>query len=172
TTGLHAEKDTILEAALLITNSDLELLEPPLNLVIHHPPGALQSINAWCRNMHKASGLLDQVAQSTLTLASAEQQMLDLVTKHCPEPNRAILAGNNVGFDRRFLSAYMPILHGHLHFRNVDVSSLNELAKRWRPDLLPGVRKKFGHRALDDIQESLRELQYYRDRMISRPDQK
>ncbi|KAJ1938963.1 hypothetical protein FBU59_004281 [Linderina macrospora] len=151
---------------MLITDGDLELLEPPLSLVIHHPPSTLQSLNAWCQKTHKESGLLDEVAQSTLSLASAEQQMLDLVTRHCPEPNRAILAGNNVGFDRKFLSAYMPILHGHLHFRNVDVSSLNELAKRWRPDLLPGMQKQFGHRALDDINESLRELRYYKSNMI------
>ncbi|KAJ2008921.1 rna exonuclease, partial [Coemansia thaxteri] len=124
TTGLVAEKDIILEVAMLVTDGELNELSPAQSLVIGYPPDTVQSkLNAWSLKSHTKSGLLGDVAQSQLTLEMAEKILLAGVVEHCPKANRAILAGNNVGFDRKFIEQHMPVLAGHLHFRNLDVSS-------------------------------------------------
>ncbi|KAJ2746158.1 rna exonuclease [Coemansia sp. BCRC 34301] len=163
-TGLVAEKDLILEVAMVVTDSELNELAPAMSLVIGHSHEQVRpKLNAWSLKCHTKSGLLEEVAQSKLTLKDAEQKLLDQVLEHCPKANRAILAGNNVGFDRRFIEQHMPVLAGHLHFRNLDVSSVNELAKRWAaPDVLAKHKKTYSHRAVDDIAESLKELRFYK----------
>ncbi|KAJ2018341.1 hypothetical protein IW146_005911 [Coemansia sp. RSA 922] len=165
TTGLVAEKDVILEVAIVVTDSELNELAPAQNLVIGYSKNEIRpKLNAWSLKCHTNSGLLDEVAQSKLKLKEVEQILLEQVVEHCPKANRAILAGNNVGFDRRFIERYMPVLAGYLHFRNLDVSSVNELAKRWAsPDVLAKHKKSFSHRAIDDIGESLRELRFYKE---------
>ncbi|KAI8320270.1 ribonuclease H-like protein [Martensiomyces pterosporus] len=166
TTGLVVEKDVVLEVAMVLTDSDLNRITDPMNVVISHPPETLQHLNAWSQKWHAASGLLDDVAKSTLTMGEAEQQLLRVLVEHCSTPNQAILAGNNVGFDRKFIEKCMPTLSGYLHFRNLDVSTVNEIAKRWAPEILRNYRKTYTHRAIDDISESLRELRYYKDTMF------
>ncbi|KAJ2587361.1 hypothetical protein H4R99_008180 [Coemansia sp. RSA 1722] len=167
-TGLVPEKDIILEIAMVVTDGDLNQLGPSQSLVISHPPSELSKLNAWSKKWHSKSGLLDDVAKSTLSLREAESRLLEQVTRHCKRPNTAILAGNNVGFDRMFISRHMPVLAGYLHFRNIDVSSVNELAKRWDPDALEGLKKRFSHRAIDDINESIRELRHYREAIFDK----
>ncbi|KAJ2493101.1 rna exonuclease [Coemansia sp. RSA 2050] len=164
TTGLVAEKDVILEVAMVVTDGKLNELAPAKSLVIGYSQDQVQpKLNAWSLKCHTKSGLLDEVAQSKLTLEEAEKALLEQVIEHCPKANRAILAGNNVGFDRRFIEQHMPVLAGHLHFRNLDVSSVNELAKRWAsPEVLAKHKKNYTHRAIDDIGESLRELRFYK----------
>ncbi|KAJ2375719.1 hypothetical protein IW150_002389 [Coemansia sp. RSA 2607] len=125
-------------------------------------------MNAWSKKCHTKSGLLSDVAKSSLTLQQAESILMEQVTKYCERPNTAILAGNNVSFDRAFISRYMPVLSGYLHFRNIDVSSINELAKRWRPDVVSQFKKTYSHRAMDDINESIRELKHYQDTIFSK----
>ncbi|KAJ1728825.1 hypothetical protein LPJ61_003836, partial [Coemansia biformis] len=161
TTGLVAEKDVILEVAMVLTDGMLESLDKPQSLVIGQPADQLRKLSTWARKWHQQSGLLDEVARSSLTVARAEQMLIDQIKRFCPTPGRAVLAGNNVGFDRGFIDRYMPVLANYLHFRNVDVSSVNELAKRWAPETLRGLSKKHTHRALDDITESIRELRFY-----------
>ncbi|KAJ2709405.1 hypothetical protein H4R19_004269 [Coemansia spiralis] len=162
TTGLVPEKDAILEVAMVVTDGALEPLGTAQSLVIHQPASELAKLNTWARKWHQKSGLLGEVEKSTLTTAAAEQALLAQLTKLCAGPGRAVLAGNNVGFDRAFLDCHMPVLAGYLHFRNVDVSTVNELAKRWAPEVLRELSKRHTHRALDDITESIRELQFYR----------
>ncbi|KAJ2897223.1 rna exonuclease [Coemansia aciculifera] len=163
-TGLVAEKDIILEVAMIVTDGELNELAPAQSLVIGHSRDKVRSkLNAWSLNCHTKSGLLEEVWRSKLTLAEAEKMLLDRILEHCPKANRALLAGNNVGFDRRFIEQHMPVLAGHLHFRNVDVSSVNELAKRWMaPEKLAMLKKTLTHRAIDDISQSLEELRFYK----------
>ncbi|KAJ1723276.1 hypothetical protein LPJ53_002374 [Coemansia erecta] len=168
TTGLVPEKDVMLEIAMVITDGNLDQLGQPQSLVISQPPEQLRKLNAWSKNCHTKSGLLDDVAKSSLTLQQAESVLMEQVTKYCKRPNKAVLAGNNVGFDRAFISRYMPVLSGYLHFRNIDVSSVNELAKRWRPDVVSQYKKTYSHRAMDDINESIRELKHYQDTIFRR----
>ncbi|KAJ2006436.1 rna exonuclease, partial [Coemansia sp. S85] len=165
TTGLVAEKDVILEVAMVVTDGELNELAPAQSLVIGYPRSQVRpKLNAWSLKCHTKSGLLDEVAQSKLTLEEAEKVLLEQVVEFCPKANRAILAGNNVGFDRRFIEQHMPVLAGHLHFRNLDVSSVNELAKRWAsPEVLAMHKKNYTHRAIDDIGESLKELRFYKE---------
>ncbi|KAJ2780288.1 rna exonuclease [Coemansia javaensis] len=169
TTGLVADKDVILEVAMVVTDGALEPLGPELSLVVGQPAAQLRKLNAWSRKWHQQSGLLAEVARSPLTVGEAERRLLAQITAVCPAPNRAVLAGSNVGFDRAFIARHMPVLAGHLHYRNVDVSTVNELAKRWAPDALRGLEKRHAHRALDDVRESLRELRFYRDALFRAP---
>lgn len=161
-TGLNFHNNKIVEIAVVVTDSDLNVLGDPVQLVIHHDKQLLNDVlEDWPREHFTQSGLLDEIDQSTITMQKAEQQILEYVSKYC-EPGMSPLCGNSVGQDRRVLYTNMPELENFLHYRNIDVSTLKELAMRWNPDVLGKVQKKESHRALDDILESIEELQIYR----------
>ena len=161
-TGLNPEVDCLVEISVVITNSDLELLDEGIDIVIKPTPEGLANMNDFVREMHTSSGLIEEF-ESGLSLAEAEQIVLDYVKKFVPEERTAPLAGNTIGTDRMFLNRYMPALDAHLHYRNIDVSSIKELSRRWYPRVYFNMPKKDGgHRALADIKESIKELQYYR----------
>ncbi|CAL9426129.1 oligoribonuclease [Streptomyces atacamensis] len=162
-TGLSLSEDALIEVAALVTDSELNVLGDGVDIVIRPPAEALDTMPDVVREMHTASGLLDELAGGT-TLEDAEQRVLEYVRKHVPEPGRAPLCGNSVGTDRGFLMRDMPTLEGYLHYRIVDVSSIKELARRWYPKAYFNSPEKSGnHRALADIRESIAELRYYRE---------
>ena len=163
-TGLDPEVDVIVEIAAIITDGSLEKTIEGPDLVIHADQEALEAMAPIVQDMHGGSGLTEAVGQSSLTMADAEQQVLEFVRAHLPEPGQAPLAGNSVHADRAFLKRYMPELEAWFHYRNVDVSTVKELARRWYPDVLENAPEKTGgHRALADIRESIEELRYYRE---------
>lgn len=162
-TGLDLEKDALIEVAALVTDYDLNVLGEGVDIVIKPPAEALAQMIDFVRNMHVTSGLLDELEHGT-TLADAEEKVLAYIREHCPDGSRPALGGNSVGTDRAFLARDMPNLEGFLHYRNVDVSSIKELSKRWYPRAYFAAPAKRGnHRALADIQESIEELRYYRE---------
>lgn len=161
-TGLDVEKDCLVEIAVLITDSELNILDEGFSVVIKPREDSLLHMGEFVTNMHKESGLLDLLPEG-LELAEAEKQVLDYIKTFAPEPRTAPLAGNSIGTDRMFINRYMPTLDSHLHYRNVDVSSIKELVRRWYPKVYFQLPKKNGgHRALADIRESIAELVYYR----------
>jgi oligoribonuclease len=161
-TGLDLEVDELVEIAVVITDYDLDPVDAGLSIVIKPDASALESMGEFVRAMHTESGLIEEIPNG-VSVAEAEYEVLEYVLKHVPEEQRAPLAGNTIGTDRAFLSKYMPRLDAHLHYRNVDVSSIKELAKRWYPRAyFNSPAKNGGHRALADILESIRELRYYR----------
>jgi oligoribonuclease len=162
-TGLDLTRDKLIEVAVLITDSDLNVLDPGLDLVINADDADLDGMNEVVSEMHAKSGLTDSVRASTLTVAEAEQQLLAYIKRFVPERRTAPLCGNSIGTDRGFLARDMPELDDHLHYRMVDVSSVKELARRWFPRVyFAQPPKGLAHRALADIIESVRELAYYR----------
>jgi oligoribonuclease len=168
-TGLSLADDALIEVAALVTDSELNVLGEGVDVVIRPPAQALVSMPEVVREMHTASGLLDELDGGT-TLADAEQQVLAYVRKHAPEAGRAPLCGNSVGTDRGFLARDMKDLETHLHYRIVDVSSVKELARRWYPRAYFNSPQKSGnHRALADIRESIAELRYYREAVFVPP---
>ena len=164
-TGLNPESDRIIEIATLITNSELEIIAQGPVLAIHQSDGVLAAMDEWNTRTHQASGLVERVRSSTLAESDAERQTLAFIQRHVPK-NRSPLCGNSICQDRRFLARFMPQLESWLHYRNLDVSSLKELVKRWRPGLYNGFEKKNTHKALDDIMESVAELRYYREHFL------
>ncbi len=165
-TGLDLEHDTLVEVAALVTDGELNVLGEGVDVVIKPSPEALAHMGDFVRDMHTKSGLLADLDHGT-TLEDAEQQVLSYVKEWVPEGRRAPLAGNSVGTDRTFLVKEMPALEAHVHYRNVDVSSLKELARRWFPRVYYHSPAKSGnHRALADIQESIEELRYYREALF------
>ena len=161
-TGLSIEHDALIEVAALVTDFDLNVLGPGVDIVIKPPAEALAQMDDFVREMHETSGLLAAL-DAGATLADAEQQVLDYIQEQCPEGSRPPLAGNSVGTDRAFLARDMPALDAFLHYRVVDVSSVKELSRRWHPRAYFNAPAKRGnHRALADIQESIEELRYYR----------
>jgi len=162
-TGLDLSKDALVEIAVLVTDSDLNILDDGVDIVIHADDSVLDTMPDVVRDMHAHSGLTEAVRQSTVTLADAEKQVLDYVRGHIPEARTAPLCGNSIATDRGFLSRDMPTLDGHLHYRMIDVSSIKELCRRWYPRIYYAQPEKgLAHRALADIKESIRELAYYR----------
>ena len=162
-TGLDPEKDCLVEIAVVITNSDLEPVDDGLDLVIRPREDSLANMGDYVREMHTTSGLINEFA-SGLELADAEAKVLEYIKQYIPEPRQAPLAGNSIGTDRMFINRYMPELDQHLHYRNIDVSSIKELSRRWYPRVYFQLPKKDGgHRALADINESIQELRYYRE---------
>ena len=162
-TGLNLESDALIEVAALVTDGNLNVLGEGIDVLITPPAEALEAMGDFVRNMHTTSGLLDELATGT-TLEDAEAQVLAYIREWVPEPRQAPLAGNTVGTDRCFLARDMPTLEGHLHYRNVDVSTIKELSHRWFPRAYFNTPTKSGnHRALADIQESIEELRYYRE---------
>lgn len=164
-TGLDPEVDRIIEIATIITDSKLNVLEEGPLFVIKQDQSLLDGMDDWNSTHHSASGLLDRIASSGVEESLAESETLDFI-KRFVEPGASPLCGNSVGQDRRFLVKYMPTLEAHLHYRNIDVSTLKELAMRWRPEVASALVKKGNHRAIDDIRESIEELQHYRDHFI------
>jgi oligoribonuclease len=160
-TGLDPERDTILEIATLISTNALEVVAEGPVLAIHQPREVLDRMDQWNREHHAASGLLGRVFASSLSMTEAEAQALAFVKAHCPE-RTSPLCGNSVWQDRRFLARYMPALEGYLHYRNIDVSTVKELVRRWYPKGPRPPEKKHAHLALDDIRESINELRFYR----------
>ncbi|MDQ1438427.1 MAG: oligoribonuclease [Acidimicrobiaceae bacterium] len=163
-TGLDPGRDVIVEIATLVTDDQLDVVAEGPDLVVAAPEDRLAGMQDVVRKMHAKSGLLDAIAASTLTLEDAGAQTLAFIKEHVPEARTVPLCGNSIGTDRRFLAAYLPEVEEYLHYRSIDVSTVKELARRWYPpDVLAGApEKKGGHRALDDIRESVAELRYYR----------
>ncbi len=161
-TGLEPDQDHIIEMATLITDGQLNLIAEGPNLVIHQPDSIMDKMNDWCQKYHGESGLTQRVKDSDLSLAQAEQLTLDFIRKHVAEGD-APLCGNSIHQDRRFLVKYMPRLESWLHYRNVDVSTVKELVRRWYPTQ-PTWKKQGAHLALDDILESIAELKHYREK--------
>jgi oligoribonuclease len=162
-TGLDPQVDVLVEVAVVITDSELTLLDDGLDILIATDPAKLEGMVDVVREMHTSSGLLDALASATTTLQEAEQQVLDYVQRFVPERRKAPLCGNSIATDRTFIARYMPRLDDHLHYRMVDVSSIKELARRWYPRAyFNAPAKNGGHRALADIIDSITELRYYR----------
>jgi oligoribonuclease len=162
-TGLDLGKDALIEIAALVTDANLNVLGDGVDVVIHADDAALDGMPDVVREMHAKSGLTDEVRRSTVTMAEAERQVLDYVRSYVPDPRSAPLAGNSIATDRGFITRDMPALDMHLHYRMVDVSSIKELCRRWFPRIYYAQPEKgLAHRALADIQESIRELEYYR----------
>jgi oligoribonuclease len=163
-TGLDPARHVIVEIATLITDDDLQLVAEGPDLVVHATDEQLAQMDDVVVTMHTRSGLLPEIRSSAITLEEAGAATLAFLREHIPDARTVPLCGNSIGTDRRFLAAYLPEIEEHLHYRSVDVSTLKELIKRWNPPLLDAApRKSEGHRALDDIRESLDELRYYRD---------
>ncbi|MDG4792839.1 oligoribonuclease [Micromonospora sp. WMMD1082] len=162
-TGLDLGGDKLIEVAALVTDPDLNVLGEGVDVVIHADDAALDAMPEIVRTMHAKSGLTDEVRRSTITLAEAEERVLDYVTRHVRDPRTAPLCGNSIATDRGFIARDMPRLDAHLHYRMIDVSSIKELCRRWYPRVYFGQPQKgLAHRALADIRESIRELEYYR----------
>ncbi|XP_057284280.1 oligoribonuclease, mitochondrial [Pezoporus wallicus] len=167
-TGLDVEKDQILEMACLITDCDLNVLAEGPNLIINQPDELLESMSDWCKEHHGKSGLTKAVKESKISLQQAEYEFLSFVRQQTP-PGVCPLAGNSVHADKKFLDKYMPQFMRHLHYRIIDVSTVKELYRRWYPEEYEFAPKKAAsHRALDDIRESIKELQFYRDSIFKR----
>jgi oligoribonuclease len=160
-TGLNPDRDTILEIATLITDNGLNVVAEGPVLAIHHPASVLKRMDAWNQEHHQASGLIERVGRSTLSMVQAERQVLDFIRTYCPQRSSP-LCGNSICQDRRFLARHMPTLEAYLHYRNLDVSTVKELVRRWYPEGPKPPEKKHAHSALEDIGESLEELRFYR----------
>ncbi|MFG2056703.1 oligoribonuclease [Micromonospora sp. NPDC048930] len=162
-TGLDLGRDALIEVAALVTDPDLNVLGEGVDVVIHADDAALDGMPEIVRTMHGKSGLTEEVRRSTVTLAEAEDMVLDYVTSHVKDPRTAPLCGNSIATDRGFIARDMPRLDRHLHYRMIDVSSIKELCRRWYPRVYFGQPQKgLAHRALADIRESIREMEYYR----------
>jgi oligoribonuclease len=168
-TGLELGHDALIEVAVLVTDSELNVLGDGVDVVIACPPEALESMPDVVRDMHTTSGLLDELAGG-VTMDQAQELVMAYVREHVPDAGKAPLAGNSVGTDRGFLARDMPELEGYLHYRIIDVSSIKELARRWYPRAyFASPMKQGGHRALADIRESIDELRYYRQAVFVAP---
>lgn len=164
-TGLDTWNDRIIEIATVVTNSDLETLAEGPVLAIHQPDAVLDGMDEWNTRQHGQSGLIQRVRASTVSTSDAEQQTLAFLQQWV-DAGVSPMCGNSICQDRRFLAREMPELERYFHYRNLDVSTLKELARRWRPDVFEGVRKKGAHLALDDIYESISELRHYREHFL------
>ena len=164
-TGLDPEAERLIEIAIVVTGPNLEpRIEGPV-LVIHQSDAQLDKMDAWNKGTHGRSGLIDKVKASTVTEADAERQIIDFLSKYVPK-GTAPMCGNTIGQDRRFLVKYMPELEAFFHYRNLDVSTLKELAKRWKPDAYSSFKKAQKHTALADVHESIEELAHYREHFL------
>ncbi len=164
-TGLNPDTDQIIEVAIVITDSQLNTIAEGPVLAVHQPDSVLDGMDEWNKRTHRDTGLVERVKASTLSEAEAEKQTLAFIQQHVPK-NKSPMCGNSICQDRRFLARLMPELEAWFHYRNLDVSSIKELAYRWKPDLVSGFVKKNTHKALDDIRESIEELKYYREHFL------
>jgi oligoribonuclease len=164
-TGLVPESDRIIEVAIVVTDSQLNTVAEAPVLAVRQEDAVLDGMDAWNKSTHGKSGLIDRVKASTLGEAEAERQLLAFLALHVPKQTSP-MCGNSICQDRRFLARWMPGLEDYFHYRNLDVSTLKELAKRWKPDIAKGVSKRGAHTALDDIRESIDEMKYYREHFL------
>jgi oligoribonuclease len=164
-TGLDPDRDRIIEVALVITNSTLDTVAEAPVLVLNQPDAVLDAMDAWNKSTHAKTGLIDRVKASTLAEAEVQQRMLAFLEQQVP-PSTSPMCGNSICQDRRFLARWMPKLEQYFHYRNLDVSTLKELARRWKPEISAGLTKKGKHEALADIYESIDELKYYRENFL------
>ncbi|WP_290536321.1 MULTISPECIES: oligoribonuclease [Alcanivorax] len=164
-TGLSPENDRIIEIATIVTDAQLNLLAEGPVLAVHQSDALLEGMDEWNTEHHNNSGLVARVKESRISEMQAQAQTLDFLKEHV-EAGMSPMCGNSICQDRRFLANYMPELEAFFHYRNLDVSTLKELARRWKPEILPGFKKDNKHLALDDIRESIAELQYYREHFI------
>lgn len=164
-TGLDPDQDRIIEVALIVTDANLVTVAEAPVLVVHQSDAVLEGMDNWNKSTHGRSGLIDKIKASTLTEAQVEEQMLAFVAQHVPI-RTSPMCGNSICQDRRFLARSMPKLEAYFHYRNLDVSTLKELVKRWKPELAKGLTKHGKHEALADIQESIEELKYYREHFL------
>lgn len=161
-TGLDTMNDTIIEIATIVTDSELNILAEGPVFAIHTPDVVLNAMDEWNTRQHNQSGLVDRIRRSTITLAQAESETITFLSKYV-EKGRSPMCGNSICQDRRFMARQMPELERFFHYRNLDVSTVKELAFRWRPDILDSFEKKGSHLALDDIRDSIRELRHYKE---------
>lgn len=164
-TGLDPEKERIIEVAVVITEPDLTIVAEGPVLVVHQPDSLLDAMDSWNKSTHGKSGLIDRVKASVSTESEVEAQLIAFMAQYVPA-GKSPLCGNTVSQDRRFMFNYMPKLEQFFHYRTIDVSTLKELARRWKPELLKGFEKRSKHEALADIYESIDELKYYRENFI------
>jgi oligoribonuclease len=164
-TGLDTQNDFIIEIATIITDSELNTLAEGPVLAIHQPDEVLNKMDEWNTKQHGSSGLTERVKQSTITEPQAEQQTIEFLQQYVPA-GKSPMCGNSICQDRRFLARCMPTLEAYFHYRNLDVSTIKELARRWAPQISKGFEKKANHLALDDIKESISELLYYREHIF------
>ncbi|MDR0933851.1 MAG: oligoribonuclease [Burkholderiaceae bacterium] len=160
-TGLDPDKDVIIEVAVIVTDAELRVLAEGPVLAIHQPDGVLDKMDAWNKGVHGRSGLTERVKASTLTGADAENILIDFLKPYVPK-GKSPMCGNSICQDRRFMARGMPKLEAYFHYRNLDVSTLKELCRRWQPEVAAGFKKQQQHTALADIRESIDELRYYR----------
>jgi oligoribonuclease len=165
-TGLIPDSDRIIEIATLVTDAELRVIAEGPVLVVHQPDEVLDAMDAWNKGTHKKSGLIDKVRASRLSEADAEAQAVAFLRQHVAA-NVSPMCGNSICQDRRFLARWMPKLEAHFHYRNLDVSTLKELVRRWKPEALKGFSKEGKHEALADILESIEELKYYRKTVMT-----
>ena len=160
-TGLKPETDVIIEIAIVVTDAQLNIVAEAPVLVVHQPDAVLDAMDSWNKSTHRKSGLIDKVKASTLSEVFVERQMIEFLREHVPA-STSPMCGNSICQDRRFMAKWMPQLEAYFHYRNLDVSTLKELAKRWKPTIMSGLTKHGKHEALADIHESIDELKYYR----------
>jgi oligoribonuclease len=160
-TGLQPDTDRIIEVAVLVTDPELRIIAESPVWVIHQPDAVLEAMDTWNRATHAKTGLVAKVKASTLTEAVMEKQAVEFLAQHVP-PGTSPMCGNSICQDRRFLARWMPQLESYFHYRNLDVSTLKELVRRWKPEIAKGFAKEGKHQALADILESIEELKYYR----------
>ena len=164
-TGLDPARDRILELAIVVTNGELELVAESPSWAVHQSGAVLAGMDVWNQKTHGRSGLIDRVRESALDEAAVEVAALDFLRKYS-SPGHSPMCGNSIGQDRRFMARYMPALEAFFHYRNLDVSTLKELCKRWQPEIYRGFKKKSRHTALADIHESIDEMKYYRQHFL------
>ena len=164
-TGLNPDSDLIIEIATVVTDKDLNILAQGPVIAVHQSDDALAAMDDWNQKHHGQSGLIERVKVSTINDVEAERLTIEFLKDWVPE-NTSPICGNSIGQDRRFLYRYMPKLEAYFHYRNIDVSTLKELAARWAPQVKDGFKKESSHQALDDIIESIEELRYYREHFI------
>ncbi len=165
-TGLDPEVDRILEIATVVTDSNLDIIAEGPVIAVHQDDALLAGMDEWNTQHHNDNGLVQRVKVSKITESEAERQTLEFLRQHVDE-GASPLCGNSIGQDRRFMVRYTPKLDSFLHYRNLDVSTVKELIRRWRPDLYAGVEKQSSHKALDDVKDSIDELRYYRDHFFN-----
>lgn len=161
-TGLEPDVDRIIEIATIITDADLNILAEGPVIAVHQPDSVLAQMDEWCTNTHGSTGLTQRVKESQVSEADAERQTIEFISNYV-DKGVSPLCGNSIGQDRRFLVKYMKSLEAFFHYRNLDVSTVKELARRWKPEVASSFKKKGVHLALDDIRESIGELQHYRE---------